>query len=192
MRNKDMDYLNMVNVVDEVLAKYEPLWIASNPAVRQITIIRNAHAELDGVQQNGNVTTVGITQDKGVAKDYAIALGLKLSGFGQSYALENKNNSLYAQVKIYQTQLESMRDEELEQRLVQLHKDLVAIGTPLEEFGGTKARLDNLLATVKLFKTLKATPQVVIATRKGHNSTIPELMTALRDAFKILDGLVPH
>ena len=192
MRNRDLDYLGMVSVVNEVLEKYQAVWTASEPATRQVDTIHSTYADLGGAQQNAGTTSTGLTKQKNEAEEQMVKAALKLAGFAKSYALDKEDADLEAKVKLKKGKLNVLRDEELEQRMQLLHKDLLAIGQPFAGYGSTPEQLAAFAAAIQQFTKLKPAAQVVIKTRKGHNSTVPQLMATLQTAFTILDGLVPQ
>lgn len=190
MRQADTAYLTMVSATLKVLAANEDAWKDNKPAARQVAAIRAGYAALSNAQQAANTVTTGVTEDKEAAGDAAIKLAVKLAGYAQAYALENKNMTLYEQMRVNFTMLDRLPDETLAQRLTDLYLRLSKLGEPAEEYGVTAKALEKLKRSIDLFDNMKSEPRLIITDRKGHNQTVPQLIRGLRLAYKILDKLM--
>lgn len=190
MKQRDLNYLGMVDTTLKVLNSNKGVWTASKPCTRQVTAIEAAYTATGVSQQGGDVVTTGITDDKDAAADDAIRKAVLLAGFTKSYAAEKDDHTLFEQMDVSFSLLDKLPDEALAPRLTDLLNRVQAIGEPLAEYGVTPERLDGLETAIGKFTGLNAAPRTAIAGRMTNNQSIPALLRTMRKAFSILDNLL--
>ena len=190
MKQADTDYLTMVSVTDKMLTTNEAAWKASPPAVRQVTAIRALDADLGAAQRGSTTETTGITEDTETAVQQATDQAITLSQAVRSYALEQKNNTLYNQFKISERFLNRFSNVELVEYLRDMLQRMQTIGAALAEFDVTGEDLTAFEAAIAQADKRKTDTRTAINDRKSHNQTILQKMTGLRQHFSILDNLI--
>jgi len=190
MRQRDENYLSMVTVTLDVLDKYARVWQSNRPFTAAVQEVTDARAAVQSNLKGSMLVTEGATMDKEGAREKAITLAVKLTGYTRAYAADKHDNRLHEQMTVSYSSLDRAPDEELGPRLENLLDRMKAI-SDIADFGVTDLRLSELKAAIDTFNSMKAAPRSAIGERKSFNETIPGLLRAMRESFYKMDRLIP-
>lgn len=169
--NKLRMYFSVQNTINKYNAEWQPV-----PAFGAVfSKFEETIAAIQDTRlvQEGNLT--GITKDKAVAKENAIAKALEISTGVFVYGSVSNNNTLMAKVDYSPSELRQSRDTVLTDQLQVIHDEAANIMDNLADYGIDKADLEELQVLIDTYADKVEEPRVSITNRAQATGALVDL-----------------
>lgn len=188
MTARQENMLSMAKAVQLTLTSFKTL-LTAKAFIKAAKDFDNIIATIDGLAQVQSKQFTGTAKDKEQVGDNAIAVAIKLTGPARSYALEEKNNTLYAALDYTPTSLKRLRDTTLSNTLTLIRDTVQAEIDNLADYGLLPADVNQLTALISLYAPLVAAPRAAITFRAAATEALVRAYEELTTTLDKLDGL---
>jgi hypothetical protein len=190
MTQKQQNRLTMNKTVLQLIDANPAIWQTLAPFSRARNELAASITARDSALQTQSGTSTGATRDKENDGNEAIGLVLALARNASAYAIEQKNNDLYARLSYNLFYLTHLPDNEQVAALKEMLKQLTDHAPALTEYNITEEALKEARAVVQKLGEGLTTPRSIIDEQASATQSIPQLETMGRHALGIMDKLI--
>ncbi len=192
MTRRQTDYIRMADAVLSLLDQHPAAWENNDPFINSVEALRTARAAASEAGVGQRAGSGGVTQERDDLADVAIEQVLRLAGFAQAYALDKHDKVLYERMRVRESALDRMPDNELQDALTDISQRIAALpAAAVAPYGLTGKAQESLAKAVAAHKDALGTPRATIAERKVHTDAVKTAMKQMRVTFKKMDRLAP-
>lgn len=109
---------------------------------------------------------------------------------GSVYALDINNMELHDRLRVSKGSIANMHADAALGKVKDIYNQLSELKDKLTDYGIADAELEDMKKSIDAFEALMDRPRDLVIERKGHNDSIPSLMTELRKSIYKLDSLI--
>ncbi len=188
MTARQENLLSMAKAAQLTLTSFK-LLLTGKAFTKASKDLDNIIAAIDGLAQAQSKKLTGTAQDKEQAEDAAIAAAIKLVGPTRSYALEEKNNTLYAALDYTPNGLKKLRDTTLSNTLTLIRDTVQDEIDNLADYELLPADVNQLTTLISLYAPLVAAPRAAISVKAAATEALVPAFDELNTTLDKLDGL---
>ena len=183
MDQRQQNRLSMMKAVQATNLAHKSAWVNMKPFKKVNDELDSLIATLDKAAEGQQANSTGVTEDKESLAETAVKMVLGIANNASAYALETKDNTLFAKLDVSKFRLLTLPDNEQAAALNAILSAVEPIVVKLADYNITAAVMKNAHDAVNASNGALSNPRMVINSRSTATASVPVL---LRDGKGIL------